>query len=362
MGARRLGVLALGLLACWEPADAPRNPQLGPAGGYAPDDFDFASACGGWRYASADREAGKHDSFPDRSRAGCFVPIRYDNTAHIDAIGELPAGCGYPSPDTRQTLEARAAVYERVAAGGKGPTPLELACELPADLRKEVATFNARTLRSYAAELAAEHRTHPYAIASTFGYGFDEQNTSPLLKWKAGEECVELSHEQRKLLDVNNFRAARVADAWHSGVAPLVSFSGGAVHAQLVEALMLAHLAHCDGGVPYDRMLLDPCADHTHTNVRNTGALIHGVGATTGYIVTDDFMQARYLQEWTVFDVLSGSIDQRAMRDWGYSVGSWRQASRGINAGFWFTPYRFWAEPPDRGGRFTCAVDVPSQE
>lgn len=344
--------------ACWEPAGAPQYPQLGPAGGYAPEDFDFESACGGWRYASADREASKHDSFPDRSRAGCFVPIHYDSSARIDGVGQVPAGCGFPTQDTATTLGARAAVYERVAQGAKSPMPLELACELPDALRRKVAAFNARTLRSYALALDQDGTSYPYAIASTFGYGFSEQNTSPLVDWQLGAACVELNQTQRRLLDVNNFRAARVADAWRSGVAPLVSFSGGAVHAKLVEALMLAHLAHCDGGVPYERMLLDPCADHTHTNVRNTGALIHGIGGTTGYIVTDDYLQSDYLQEWTVFDMISGSIDQRAMRDWGYLLGAWRQASRGIAAGFWFTPYRFWAEPADRGGRFTCALDV----
>jgi hypothetical protein len=39
-------------------------------------------------------------------------------------------------------------------------------------------------------------------------------------------------------------------------------------------------------------------------------------------------------------------------------MGSWRQASIGIDAGFWFTPYRFWAEPKDGLGGMTC-VDLP---
>jgi hypothetical protein len=33
-------------------------------------------------------------------------------------------------------------------------------------------------------------------------------------------------------------------------------------------------------------------------------------------------------------------------------IGSWRQASVGINAGFWYTPYRFWADP--RHHDFSC--------
>ena len=47
----------------------------------------------------------------------------------------------------------------------------------------------------------------------------------------------------------------------------------------------------------------------------------------------------------------------RATRDWGYLLGSWRQASSGVSSGFWFTPYRFWAEPRNALGSVTC-VDM----
>ena len=35
-------------------------------------------------------------------------------------------------------------------------------------------------------------------------------------------------------------------------------------------------------------------------------------------------------------------------------LGSFRQASVGLKAGFWYTPYRFWAEPAGGLGGFTC--------
>lgn len=122
---------------------------------------------------------------------------------------------------------------------------------------------------------------------------------------------------------------------------------------------MAGHLAHCEGGVPEDRILYDPCADHTHTNFRNTSALLTGMGARFAYLVSDDFLQSKYMQEWTIFDLIGGSIDQRSLRDFGYLVGAWRQASRGMDAGFWYTPYRFWAEPRSGHGSFTCTRDVP---
>jgi hypothetical protein len=167
-----------------------------------------------------------------------------------------------------------------------------------------------------------------------------------------------MSNSDMALLDVNVVRARRAAEAYHAGAAPLVTVSGGAVHSTAIEAFFLAHLLICSFDVPADRVLVDPCADHTHTNVRNTGALIASIGGRFGYLVTDDGIQSDYLQEWTAFDLLGGSIDQRALRDFGHLVGSWRQASVGMRAGFWYTPYRFWAAPRDGLGSFTCQGDV----
>ena len=53
-------------------------------------------------------------------------------------------------------------------------------------------------------------------------------------------------------------------------------------------------------------------------------------------------------------DIVGGSIDQRALRDFGYLLGAWRQTSVGIDGGYWYTPYRFWAEPRDGLGSFSC--------
>jgi hypothetical protein len=61
---------------------------------------------------------------------------------------------------------------------------------------------------------------------------------------------------------------------------------------------------------------------------------------------------------------LLASIDQRAMRDFGYLLRSYRRAITarpappatdiGMKAGFWYTLYRFWAEPTNGLGSFTC--------
>ena len=128
--------------------------------------------------------------------------------------------------------------------------------------------------------------------------------------------------------------------------------SGGAVHSKLVETFLLDYIATYRVDVPTERILLDPCANHTHTNVRNSARLLLGVGGRVSYMVTDEAFQATYLEEWTAFDLFGGSIDQRSLRDFHHLLGSWRRASVGIGAGFWFTPYRFWAD--SRFSRFSC--------
>ena len=60
--------------------------------------------------------------------------------------------------------------------------------------------------------------------------------------------------------------------------------------------------------------------------------------------------------EWSeaLFAMARMARQARSLGDWGYILGSWRQASLGVEAGFWFTPFRFWAEPETGLGSFTC--------
>lgn len=353
-------VCALALLAagCVLREPLPLAPPLGPHAGIAPSDFDTTSACESWRWATASPAARKHDSFPEFSPRGCFATVQYaQDPERIISASMVDADCEYTPAAHEAELLARAQIYERIAAepaNTKGALPLELACELPAEVRKRAAETNARTLRS----LAEDHRAYAYAAGITFGYGNSEQDASGLVSWRPGDECLELSVSQRALLSVNNQRAERVAETFRSGLAPVVIVSGGAVHAQVVEAFMLTHLATCNGDVPLERVLVDPCADHTHTNVRNSGALVRHLTARTAYVVTDDFLQGDYLQEFTGFELIGGSIDDRSLRDFGYLLGSWRQASRGIGSGFWFTPYRFWGDANPELRDFACVGDV----
>ena len=346
-------VLASALLVATGCVVHARVPAARPSdarGGIAPPGFDAVRACGAWRnVVSADRFALSHSSFPETDPGrSCYVRVRYDDeSATPDPI---PPGCGYRARDERATLAAEADRYERIARGEPvAEVPLELACTLPEGARRAAAAANAATLRW----LEKDSRDEPYAYATieAFGYGRLAHGDTKLDVWLPGEACPREPIDLH-LFGVNVARAGRAALALEGGVAPVVVFSGGAVHSPLVEAFLLDYVATCRMGVPADRVLLDPCANHTHTNVRNSARLLEALGGRTSYVVTDDGIQAQYLQEWTAFNLVGGSIDQRSLRDWGYLLGSWRQASVGIAAGFWFTPYRFWAD--EKFGGFSC--------
>jgi hypothetical protein len=352
--------LALSTFGCMIHAATPARAPVDATGGHAPPWFDPTRACAAWSDAvgAGASEAMTHISFPEADPANsCYVPVRYDG-ASAPRPGAIPAGCGYPLgyalAPTEDALAARADLYDALVRGQATESlPLELACTLPDDVRRASAAVNARTARALAARVA-HHAPFPYAAVSTFGYGFADQSRSVLVPFRPGASCPDVSDRELALFSVNYLRAERAAEAFHAGVAPVVIVSGGAIHSRLTEAFLLDYLLTCRFAVPEDAILVDPCADHTHTNLRNTGALVLAIGGRTAYVVTDDFLQSRYLEEWTPFDLIWGSIDQRALRDFGYLLGSHRRASVGMKSGFWYTPFRFWAEPAQGLGGFTC--------
>lgn len=346
---------AIAALGCFRHAETPSVPPSGPLAGRAPSGFDRSIACGRWEDAVGPdgAEAMSHASFPEALPAACFVSVRYDGErAQPDPV---PSGCGYPTPAALPQLEAERDRYERIAAGRPvSRLPPELGCELPSGARAAAARQNARALARVARDLA-EGKLYPYSSIAVFGFGHRDQGASVLLGHEPGAECRPMSKADLDLLTINVTRAGRAALAHAGRVAPVVVTSGGAVHSPLIEAFALAHLARCRFGVPADRILVDPCADHTHTNIKHSGGLVVALGGRTAYIVTDDGLQAEYLEEWVPWRLIGGDLDQRSLRDWGYLLGSWRRASVGMRAGYWFTPYRFWAEPADGLGSFTCA-------
>jgi hypothetical protein len=101
-------------------------------------------------------------------------------------------------------------------------------------------------------------------------------------------------------------------------LAETVIVSGGAVHSADNEALLMREWL-IDAGVDRRRILVEPCARHTTTNLRNAGRMVLGAGAREALVVTSDgrfFEQANYLG----FPWLS-SFHARCLVELGYRVG-----------------------------------------
>jgi hypothetical protein len=113
-----------------------------------------------------------------------------------------------------------------------------------------------------------------------------------------------------------------------TGVAPLCIVSGGAVHGPANEAvLMRAELLAL--GVPAARILVEPCARHTTTNLRNAGRLMRAHGLRTAYVLAADvdrspldWLLLRSLRQaaYVGFPRLSG-FELRCRLVLGYRVG-----------------------------------------
>jgi DUF218 domain len=306
--------------------------------------------CGRWTSTVIERDswATTHLSFPETNvQSACFTPITH--AGRDVRVGSVPRGCNYPDAAARARLDALADQLERLA-GSSATTDRLFPCSLTTTQLSAAARQNARVLRA----LARRGDAYPYAAVIVPGHGQSEQDHTALTTFLPGDACRTLADGDLARLGAMPSRTAIGGDAMRGDVAPLIITSGGAVHSHLIEAFAMMHLLQCREQISADRILVEPCAEHTHTNLRNSGRWVDAMGGRAAYLLTDGGIQAEYFQDWSGFELLLGSIDQRSLRDWGYLLGSWRQASIGTKSGFWFTPYRFWAEPRQDLGSMTC--------
>ena len=363
----RSAFIALGaaaFLACGvhyaTPRHIARDARFGHLVGGPPPARDVL--CRHWvaTVASRDEHAVYHTSYPETDPAtSCFVPVRYSDEG-ID-VGRTPSECGYPASGQLSRLESLASELDASREQSEGsPETLLLPCGITRAHRTAALAHNARALRATATRLSsAEAPTYPYAAVITFGYGWPDQAETSIADWLPGDRCHRLSQRDIDRMGAMVLRTRRVAEALRANVAPMAIVSGGTEHSRMVEAFAMLFLLRCAFGIPEDRVLVEPCAEHTHTNVRNAGRWLVAMGARTAYMVTDDGLQRDYFEEFSGFELVLGSLDQRALRDWGYLMGSWRRAAEGPNVGIWYSPYRFWADPRDGAGSYTC-LDEPT--
>ncbi len=363
---RRSGILvslasvcgATGILACGIREAAPtyrtRDARFGYLDGRG-DPVSKSHACSRWvtSVVSRDPHAVTHVSFPETNvEASCFVPVRHEGEDVASPIGATPRGCAFPNARSRARAITLAVELERVATEGAPHALLD--CGLAEADRRAAALHNARVLRA----VADEDASYPYAAIVVPGHGKGNQSTSTLLGRRPGEACRQSDDATLPVLAGMLPRTRRASALLRGRVAPIAIVSGAAVHSPLNESFAMLHLLSCarasSFAVPAERVLVEPCAAHTHTNLRNSGRWLDLLEARAGYVVTDDFLQSDYFQDSSGFELLMGSIDQRSLRDFGALLGAWRQASVGISSGFWFTPYRFWAEPREGLGAMTC--------
>jgi hypothetical protein len=72
-----------------------------------------------------------------------------------------------------------------------------------------------------------------------------------------------------------------------AGVAPMVIVSGGAVYSPDNEAMLMREWL-VDHGVAPSQILVEPCARHTTTNLRNAGRMVLARGHTEALVVSSD--------------------------------------------------------------------------
>ncbi len=168
----------------------------------------------------------------------------------------------------------------------------------------DVAAQNAPAL-SYLAQLAAEPRSWPFMYDAIVVPGFtplDAATPSPIIHPTA---------------------AARLDAAmahFRGGAAPLIVVSGANVHpagtpyveAMLMKAYLLEH------GIREEEIVIEPCARHSHTNLRNVGRFMLRFGLRKAVIVTSRD-QAFYFGNPT-----TSSFDARCIADVGHRVGTFQ--------------------------------------
>lgn len=121
-------------------------------------------------------------------------------------------------------------------------------------------------------------------------------------------------------------RVRAALDDYKAGAAPYVLLSGGSVHPSGTpynEALMMREFL-LERGVPEDRVLVDPHARHSTTNLRNAGRLMRELGLQRGLIVTG-YERAVFSQQFYFANPVLSTFLARCQATLGYGVGALKE-------------------------------------
>lgn len=124
----------------------------------------------------------------------------------------------------------------------------------------------------------------------------------PRFGWRRGLHPVAVARLERAARDLDE------------GLASTIIVTGGAVHSADNEAVLMREWL-LGNGVDPGRVLVEPCARHTTTNLRNAGRMVLAAGAREALVVTSH-PQSRYLAyPWR------SSFHLRCLVELGYRVG-----------------------------------------
>lgn len=226
-------------------------------------------------------------------------------TAYVDAAAALAAGFDAYARDL--TPSALDGVVAAVVASHPEPLPFFRPLELvvldamAADGRDEAGRYEPLEAGENAAARAAiptlDFAAHPFSLILVPGQG----PTKPDVALDpAGQKRVDLAYRR-----------------FEKKQAPLFLLSGGHVHpdrTKYAEALEMKKYLMATYGVPASRILVDPHARHTTTNLRNGSrlALRYGVPADRPMLVTSDLFQSLYIGYW------DGDFGPRCQKELGY--------------------------------------------
>jgi hypothetical protein len=139
---------------------------------------------------------------------------------------------------------------------------------------------------------------------------------TPRFGWSGGLHLKNVRRLERALADLE------------AGLAPVVIVSGGAVHSPDNEAVLMREWL-LDHGVDAGRILVEPCARHTTTNLRNAGRMVLKRGHAEALVVSSDLPSWRPSRAGWRFAEQSyylgfpwiSSFHLRCLMELGYRVG-----------------------------------------
>lgn len=191
--------------------------------------------------------------------------------------------------------------------------PADVVEPAPADARRRAWVYCADVLSTRGIDVAAQNapaRQRLERLGTSHGAAYDALVVPGYTPLDQSEPLTEIHPVAAERL------ALATADL-RTGRAPVVVVSGGNVHpadTPVNEAVQMKEwlLAH---GVPGDRIVVEPCARHSHTNLRNAGRFLLAHGLRRALVVTSRD-QALYFGR-----PRSSSFDARCLSDLGYVVG-----------------------------------------